>query len=469
MSEMIKTKSIVPNAWNRGGDEGIGELAASIAARGLLQPIVVRPVGKKYEIVAGERRWRACVANKMPEMDCTVREIDEQEARSITLVENMERKRLSPFQEAAEIGGLHETGMGLEEIAAAIGRSEGFVRRRLLLKRLDLEAIIRLLKQNDEGPQEIGDVPLLALELLASAPDARRNAVKSWDLASVSAMRRFLLAEELEVGKAKWAKQDAFAGLSPCAECLERTSAEGCLFPELETGKDLCLNQGCWAEKARVFAKRLAEKARAAGKDVVLIGRDFDTPEAVEDGVEKPHLYLPAKKTDPGALLAVCYDGQDAGQTSYVRPYAELRKSGNKAAEKDPERKLWRKIGQQVMETIRALPHRHLPDHPDDGTAERTMMVDVLRFGTDPHGLDYAFPEDGGSARAELLAAIEDGVWSVARGIGAEGATVAADRHAALAVLGVYLPGSAKDKLKEIEEAAGAKPAPKKVVGKKRG
>ena len=185
-SRVIALGGIVPNAWNKRGDEGIPELAASIAARGQLEEIVVRPVGSKYEIVAGERRWRALRHNQATEVRCHVMEIDEATARAITFIENAERKRLTPFEEAEEIAGMAEAGAVAEEIAAQIGRPAAFVRRRLALRVLDLKAVE---KTAEQGGMSAAQIPLLALELLAAGPEIKRADLPPWALVSIHAPR----------------------------------------------------------------------------------------------------------------------------------------------------------------------------------------------------------------------------------------------------------------------------------------
>ena len=80
--------------------EKIQELAQSIQQNGLLQPIVVRPYKGQYQIVAGERRYRACKLAGIDEIPCTVQEMDEKETAAAAIVENIQREDLSPIEEA---------------------------------------------------------------------------------------------------------------------------------------------------------------------------------------------------------------------------------------------------------------------------------------------------------------------------------------------------------------------------------
>ncbi|MBW7861295.1 MAG: ParB/RepB/Spo0J family partition protein [Rhodocyclaceae bacterium] len=101
------------------------ELAASIKAQGVMQPVLVRPVGpERYEIIAGERRWRAAQIAELDEVPCLVREIPDEAALAMSLIENIQRENLNPLEEAGGIQRLiDEFGMTHQQAADAVGRS----------------------------------------------------------------------------------------------------------------------------------------------------------------------------------------------------------------------------------------------------------------------------------------------------------------------------------------------------------
>ncbi|MDT3671590.1 MAG: ParB/RepB/Spo0J family partition protein [Aromatoleum sp.] len=101
------------------------ELAASIKAQGVMQPILVRPIdGSRYEIIAGERRWRAAQIAELDEVPCLVREIPDEAALAMSLIENIQREDLNPLEEAGGIQRLiDEFGMTHQQAADAVGRS----------------------------------------------------------------------------------------------------------------------------------------------------------------------------------------------------------------------------------------------------------------------------------------------------------------------------------------------------------
>lgn len=114
------------------------ELAASIKAQGLIQPISVRPVGGgRYEIIAGERRWRACQIAGLNEVPVLVREIPDDAALAMSLIENIQRENLNPLEEAAGLQRLiDEFRMTHQQAADAVGRSRSAASNLLRLLQL---------------------------------------------------------------------------------------------------------------------------------------------------------------------------------------------------------------------------------------------------------------------------------------------------------------------------------------------
>ncbi|MCG2585234.1 ParB/RepB/Spo0J family partition protein [Massilia sp. TS11] len=125
-------------------DEGaLQELAASIKTQGIMQPVLVRPIGEaKYEIIAGERRFRAAQLAGLSEIPVLVREVDDQQAAAMALIENMQREDLNPLEEAQGIQRLiHEFHFTHEQAANAVGRSRSAVSN--LLRLINLAAPVQ--------------------------------------------------------------------------------------------------------------------------------------------------------------------------------------------------------------------------------------------------------------------------------------------------------------------------------------
>ena len=104
--------------------ERLEELAASIRAQGVIEPIVVRAVGDRYELIAGERRWRATQLAGLPEIPALVRDVDDRAVVAIALIENIQREELTPLEEAQALKRLiDEFDLTHQQVADAVGRS----------------------------------------------------------------------------------------------------------------------------------------------------------------------------------------------------------------------------------------------------------------------------------------------------------------------------------------------------------
>lgn len=127
----------------------LSELADSIKAQGIMQPILVRPVSQdKYEIIAGERRWRAAQLAGLSEVPVMVREIPDEAALAMSLIENIQRENLNPLEEANGIQRLiDEFSMTHQAAAEAVGRSRSAVSNLLRLRGLH-ETVQEMLMQN---------------------------------------------------------------------------------------------------------------------------------------------------------------------------------------------------------------------------------------------------------------------------------------------------------------------------------
>ena len=118
-------------------EDKLNELAASIEEHGLIQPLVLRKAEKGYEIVAGERRWRAARKIGIREIPCIVRELTDEENMLLAIIENMQREDLNPIEEAEGIRQMIETyGLTQEEVSKSVGKSRPYIANSLRLLRL---------------------------------------------------------------------------------------------------------------------------------------------------------------------------------------------------------------------------------------------------------------------------------------------------------------------------------------------
>lgn len=124
----------------RFAEEKLAELAASIRANGIVQPIVLRQVGSRYQIVAGERRWRAAQRAELRKVPAVIREIPDEKLLEIALVENIQRHELNPIEEAKAYRKLIDTvGLTQEQVSERVGRERTLVATTMRLLRLPAE------------------------------------------------------------------------------------------------------------------------------------------------------------------------------------------------------------------------------------------------------------------------------------------------------------------------------------------
>ncbi len=153
-------------------ENALEELAASIATRGVIQPIIVRPVGNgRFQLVAGERRWRAAQKARLHEIPALVRELSEREVMALALIENLQREDLNPIEEARAYQRLSEDeGMTQAEIARMVEKSRSHVANIQRLLGLP-EAVLDLV--------EVGSLSMGHARALIGSEDAASLAKKA--------------------------------------------------------------------------------------------------------------------------------------------------------------------------------------------------------------------------------------------------------------------------------------------------
>lgn len=164
--------------------DALADLAASIKAQGVMQPILARPIGAgRYEIVAGERRWRAARMAGLTTVPALVRELPDRHAIAIGLIENLQREDLNPLEEAAGLKRLvEEFGMTHAEAAEAVGRSRTGITNALRL--LELAPPVQELLR--EGKLDMGHArALLGLPPLKQIELAREAVAKQLSVRQV--------------------------------------------------------------------------------------------------------------------------------------------------------------------------------------------------------------------------------------------------------------------------------------------
>lgn len=148
----IKVENIFPNAYQPRkffNEDALNELSESIKQYGIIQPITVRKIGEKYELVAGERRWRAARMAKFDVVPCNIIEITDTQSAEIALLENLQREDLNFIEEAeAYYNLINDHKFTQEELAKRMGKKQSTIANKLRLLKLSEEVRILCLENN---------------------------------------------------------------------------------------------------------------------------------------------------------------------------------------------------------------------------------------------------------------------------------------------------------------------------------
>ncbi|MEH8022313.1 ParB/RepB/Spo0J family partition protein [Rheinheimera metallidurans] len=178
--QQLPVEFLIPGKYQPRKDmsqEALEDLASSIRAQGIIQPIVVRPIGNgKFEIIAGERRWRASQLAKLAEVPCIVKDVPDEAAVAIALIENIQREDLNAMEEAVALERLLiEFSLTHQQVADAVGKSRASVTNLLRLNQLNDDVKLLL----EHGDIEMGHArALLALKEFEQSDAARLVAAK---------------------------------------------------------------------------------------------------------------------------------------------------------------------------------------------------------------------------------------------------------------------------------------------------
>ncbi len=168
-------------------EDALEELARSIAARGVIQPVVVRPMGDgRYQLVAGERRWRAAQRARLHEIPAIVRPLDDREVTALALIENLQREDLNPIEEARAYQRLSEQdGLTQQEIATFVDKSRSHVANLMRLLVLPSE----VLDMVERADLSMGHARALAV-LPDPVPLARETVAKGYSVRDVERLAK---------------------------------------------------------------------------------------------------------------------------------------------------------------------------------------------------------------------------------------------------------------------------------------
>ena len=198
---LVKLSEIEPNKnqpRKTFDEKAIEELSNSIKEHGLLQPILVRPlVNGAYQIIAGERRWRACRKAELDMVPVIIKEMDDRKTMEVSIIENLQREDLNPVEEALGFKALIDTyGLTQEQVAERVGKSRSAITNALRLLGLS-DKILESLRE--------GEITVGHAKALLSAEESRRNSLLSLAVAGASVRQLEQMAKSTEKPQKKTA------------------------------------------------------------------------------------------------------------------------------------------------------------------------------------------------------------------------------------------------------------------------
>lgn len=249
-NKLIDIKLIDENPQNPRTEIGdVSDLEASIKAHGLIQPITVRPVGKRYQVVAGSRRFTALKNLNFTKISCNVREIDDKEAFEIATTENITRKDMDPADECMAVAKMLDDGNDIHTVASHFGRHPRWVIGRAKMARLGGEALEKL---------KDGTITLGHAEALTMADD--KDIERFLDMAeyrSPEELKNIILNERKNLANAK------FDTYKICKNCSKQSVKQQDIFGDIS--ESYCLDGECFAKHVAKQVEQIRKQFQANG------------------------------------------------------------------------------------------------------------------------------------------------------------------------------------------------------------
>lgn len=395
------------------------KMVASVKSKGILNPLNVRPMNGHFELVAGERRWRAAKAAGLKEVPVLVRELTDDQVLEVQLLENVQRQDLQPLELCAGFRALLDRGMDVKTIAWRIGRSSTYVHQTMRLVDLAKKGM----KLLEEGQLKLGS----ALRI-APLPPAEQAEVIDWfvdelDYGDGPPTEKDVadhIAEQLrDLGKAPWDLKDEhlLPGVPSCTACPKRTGNSPDLFTDIRS-KERCIDGACfkkkmerWSnlERARLEEEgvrlvKISEKRTSLAKEEHGAGTlGHDRYKVIEDKKECDHT-AQGYRCDgeaPGTVIKVCTNQKCKVHHPEVAKAAasevKYREQREERKEKDElERQIKLEAVRQICGKLKEVPRRAL----------ELCTLRILEYGSGQEEFGCVFPgldELGTKRLAEAL------------------------------------------------------------------
>ena len=402
------------------------ELTESVKQHGVLQPILVRPHPTKrgkYELIAGERRWRASKAAKVATIPAIVRELDDLQTLEVQVIENLQRDDLHPLEEAEGYEALMKKhGFTVDQLATKVGKSKAYIYARLKLCALSAEAREVFMQGTLDASTAllVARIPVPALQKKALNEiqtggewmDGNKRAPMSYRRAAehVRANDMLRLDQAPFDVKALYFAKDKANPIGPaCAECPKRTGNAPDLFGDVESGT-VCTDPECFGQKREAQGAKVVEEARAKGLEVLtgkeakkvlpyhysrpagfvklddhnyqdeknrtwakILGKDAKDKVVLCEHPEEPGTFVElVREKDVNAILK-------AKGIAIPKPTPKRNELSPAERRADRERQVAREVNWQAYLALREVVGR-------EGFTQvelRAIALDALRFGTD--------------------------------------------------------------------------------------
>ncbi len=334
----IPVALLSPSPLNRKCDDSdpdLVELARTIEENGLISPISARPInGGTYEIICGERRWRAFRLLERETIPCFIKDLDDTQAQIERIVENYQRRDPSFMEQGEAVAALMQlTDRDVSEVANRLGQSVSWVRRRAKLPNL-IQAWRNELTKDDTPYFTIRD-SVNKLEEIAVLPPATQQVLYDSKVLryvkTTKEMRNTIARHFMDLDAKPWTRaweKKAFTGYGKkrCDACMRRSDRENALFADPDdpnSGKKMCLDPECWKTKCLSWCKRLI----ADTPGMVPLRNNYSYGDELDKyfGVEplRHHQYTErgdedAEREGYTAAIGVIVDGPEIGTTRNI-------------------------------------------------------------------------------------------------------------------------------------------------------
>lgn len=280
MIQNIKLSQIKPSPTNPRKNfkaDEISDLAKSIQQVGLINPITVRALNSNvkkslYEVVAGEKRYRAAIEAGLKEIECNIRDLTDDQVIEIQITENLQRSDVHPLDEAVAYSILRERGYTTADIALKVGKTDKFVLQRLQLNKLT-EQLKELFYQdvlNIGQAFELARMPFNIQEEITKKAKRQWSKEDEWNFESAADLRETFQERYVLRLKGQPFNLDdpaLYPEAGACSTCPKRTLNNPGLFDDITEG-DSCLDRDCLSKKRSVFLEH--KKSELEKKGIVV-------------------------------------------------------------------------------------------------------------------------------------------------------------------------------------------------------